>query len=142
MGDTNINVEASNPTPVRAVVPAGKERVPWQRMVLSLIGIAIIVGMWRWNTYHLYSLPEHSITAFTSISNNASYVIAAIVIFMVTGRLVYEWKNSTATAIVEETHHLFEKRNETINQKVEERVINEGEPGAPAVRPFTQTGEE
>lgn len=81
-------------------------------MALSLIGVAIIAAMWRWATFHLYVLPEHSITAFTSITNNASYVIGAIVVFMVTGRLIYDWKNSTTASVIQQAIH--EKREEHI----------------------------
>lgn len=73
-----------------------------QRLVLSLAGIAIIAGMWEWAVQHLYSMPEPAITAFTSITTNAFYVIGAVVIFMVTGRLIYEWKNQTASAVAQQ----------------------------------------
>ena len=72
----------------------------WQRMALSLAGVLILAGMWRWSVYHLYTLPEHSIAAFVSLTTNDSYVIGAIVIFMVTGRLVYEWKHSTTAETI------------------------------------------
>lgn len=73
----------------------------WQRLALSSLGIAIIAGMWRWAVFHLYALPEHSLVAFSSLTNNAFYTISAIVIFMVTGKLVYDWKNSTASTVAE-----------------------------------------
>jgi len=41
---------------------------------------------------HLYSMPEPAIAGFVSITTNSFYIIGAIVIFMVTGRLIYEWK--------------------------------------------------
>lgn len=85
----------SHPRPQKA----DKNRKPWQRMALSSFGIGIVAAMWRWGVYHLYSLPEHSIAAYASMTNNAAYVIGAIVIFMVTGRLIYEWKNDTAAAV-------------------------------------------
>ena len=77
------------------------KRRTWQRLTLSLFGIVIVAAMWRWATFHLYALPQYSIAAFTSITNNASYVIGAIVIFMVTGRLVYDWKNQTISQVIE-----------------------------------------
>lgn len=73
-----------------------------QRLVLSLAGVAIIAGMWEWAVQHLYTMPEPAIAAFTSITTNAFYVIGAVVIFMVTGRLIYEWKNQTAATVVQE----------------------------------------
>lgn len=44
---------------------------------------------------HLYSLPPEALTGFVSITTNTLYITGAIVIFMVTGRLVYDWKVGT-----------------------------------------------
>src|SRR5437016_190082 len=71
-------------------------RRPWQRMALSLLGIVIVAIMWRWATLHLYALPQAALAAFTSITNNSFYVIGAIVIFMVTGKLIYDWKSRSS----------------------------------------------
>ena len=71
------------------------KRTPWQRMTLSLLGIIIIVLCWRWSVCHLYTLPEAALAGFVSLTTNSFYVIGSIVIFMVTGRLVYEWSNRT-----------------------------------------------
>ena len=76
-----------------------KQRTPWQRTFLSLLGIAVIAASWRWAVAHLYTLPESTLPSFTSITTNAFYVIGSIVIFMVTGRLVYEWANRTSSAV-------------------------------------------
>lgn len=99
-----------------------KQRTPWQRMTLSLVGIIIIVLCWRWAVCHLYTLPEAALAGFVSLTTNSFYVIAAIVIFMVTGRLVYEWKNRTEQVanVVSEIQHA----KEDITQKME--VTNEG----------------
>lgn len=70
-------------------------KTTWQRLVLSLIGIVTIQISWRWAVAHLYTMPEPAIAGFVSITTNSFYVIGAIVIFMVTGRLVYEWKMGT-----------------------------------------------
>lgn len=111
-------------------------RSPWQRLALSIVGIGVLAGMWRWAVFHLYALPEHSIGAFASLTANTEYTISAIVIFMVTGRLIYDWKNNTASQIVEQTQHVFEKK-ETL-----QHVIEEGTPGAPEVKPWTQHPDE
>lgn len=67
----------------------------WQRLTLSLTGVLIISGSWRWAVAHLYTLPVPALAGFVSITTNAFYVIGAIIIFMVTGKLVYEWKMGT-----------------------------------------------
>jgi len=86
-------------------------RKSWQRMTLSMLGLVIIVLTWMQAVAHLYDLPPAALASFTTITVNAQYVIGAIVIFMVTGRLVYEWTNSTASSIVEQgTQLLHEER--------------------------------
>lgn len=90
---------------------SAKNRKPWQRFTLSIAGVAIVAGMWRWAIFHLYTLPEHSLPAFTSLTTNCFYVIGAIVIFMVTGKLVYDWKNETTSAVTQ-----------TLAQSVEEHI--------------------
>ena len=64
-------------------------------MVLSLAGIILIEGSWRWAVCHLYTLPTAALAGFVSLTTNAFYVVGSIVIFMVTGRLVYEWRVGT-----------------------------------------------
>lgn len=43
-------------------------------------------------------------------------MIGAIVVFMITGRLVYDWKNSTASIanVISEVSHLTESKDERI----------------------------
>lgn len=84
-------------------------RKSWQRMILSLAGIIIIGIAWRIAIDHLYSLKPEALASFTTITTNAFYVVGAIVIFMVTGRLVYEWKLNTASQISEIGYHGSER---------------------------------
>jgi cation transport ATPase len=90
------------------------KRTPWQRLTLSLLGILIIAASWRWSVAHLYSLPEYALTSFTSITTNAFYVIGSIVIFMVTGRLIYEWANRTSSQAISEAQNIKESITQTI----------------------------
>jgi len=97
-------VENQPPTLKPGISP---DRIPWQRLTLSLTGIAIVMFEWRWATNHLYSLPVTSIASFTTITVNSLYVVGALVVFFVTGRLVYEWKATTANDLltrVEQTY--------------------------------------
>lgn len=123
MATTEINV---NPPPEPQIVQTtkrgGTERFPWQRLTLSLLGIAFVFLMWRWATLHLYVLPPHAIVAFNSITNNAFYVLGALVIFFVTGRLVYEWKNQTVSTVIDQAENIFEKREEKIEQVITTRT--------------------
>jgi hypothetical protein len=70
----------------------------WQRLVLSIIGVLVIQVSWRWAVCHLYTLPTPALAGFVTITTNSFYVIGAIIIFMVTGKLVYEWKMGTNQA--------------------------------------------
>jgi hypothetical protein len=89
---------------------------PWQRLVLSLVGILLIQGSWRWAVAHLYTLPPAALAGFVSITTNSFYVIGAIVIFMVTGRLIYEWKMGTQQ--VQDVVSRVEEIKEEITEKV------------------------
>ena len=67
-----------------------------QRLLVSLVGIALVQISWRWATEHFYSLPPEAFAGFVTITTNAMYVTGAIVVFMVTGRMVYDWKMGTS----------------------------------------------
>ena len=67
-----------------------------QRLIVSLIGIALIQASWRWAVEHLYTLPEVALAGFVTITTNTLYVTGAIVVFLVTGRMVYDWKMGTS----------------------------------------------
>ena len=88
----------------------------WQRMMLSATGIILIQISWRWAIAHLYTLPPEAYSSFTTITTNSFYCIGAIVIFMVTGRLVYEWKMGTSQ------FQNVSSRAESIKEEIIERV--------------------
>lgn len=88
----------------------------WQRLALSLTGVAVISGSWRWAVAHLYTLPTPALAGFVSITTNAFYVIGAIIVFMVTGKLVYEWKMGTSQ--LQNVQSLSEDIKEEITEKV------------------------
>lgn len=81
----------------------------WQRLLLSLIGIVLIGLCWFAAVQHLYTLKPEALSAFTAITTNAFYVIGAIIIFMVSGRLIYEWKNSTSSIVQTVSETLAER---------------------------------
>lgn len=60
---------------------------------------------------HLYTLPQQSLAGFVTITTNSFYVIGAIVIFMVTGRLIYEWKlgSQQIQSVASEAEEVIEK---------------------------------
>lgn len=63
---------------------------------------------------HLYTLPVPALAGFVSLTTNAFYVIGAIVIFMVTGRLIYEWKMNTQQI----------QNVESMAENIKEEVVN------------------
>jgi hypothetical protein len=71
-------------------------KVVSQRLVVSLVGIGLIQASWRWAVAHLYTLPDVAMAGFVTITTNSMYVTGAIVVFMVTGRMVYDWKVGTS----------------------------------------------
>jgi hypothetical protein len=88
-----------------------------QRLVVSLVGIAVIQISWKWATEHFYSLPPEAFAGFVTITTNAMYVTGAIVVFMVTGRMVYDWKMGTNQ--VQEVVSSVEKVKEEIVEYIQ-----------------------
>ena len=88
-----------------------------QRFLISLIGIILVQISWRWAVAHLYSLPVEALAGFVSITTNTLYITGAIVIFMVTGRLVYDWKMGTSQ--IQEVA----SKAATIKEEITERII-------------------
>ena len=80
---------------------------PWQRLLLSLLGIVVVWITWRVAVEELKGFPIQGIAAFTTITTSCLYAVMAIVIFMVTGRLVYEWKMNTVQQISEAGEQLI-----------------------------------
>jgi hypothetical protein len=98
-------------------IPALKPIVS-QRFLISLIGIILIQISWRWAVAHLYTLPPEALAGFVSITTNTLYITGAIVIFMVTGRLVYDWKMGTSQ--IQEVVSRVEEINENLTQNAKE----------------------
>jgi hypothetical protein len=82
-----------------------------------MFGIAVVQISWRWATSHLYSLPTEALAGFVSITTNTLYITGAIVIFMVTGKLVYDWRVGTS-----QIQEVISKAD-TIKQEITERII-------------------
>jgi hypothetical protein len=89
-----------------------------QRFLISLIGIILIQISWRWAVAHLYTLPPEALAGFVSITTNTLYITGAIVIFMVTGRLVYDWK--VGTSQIQEVVSRVEEIKENLTQNAKE----------------------
>jgi len=120
-----------------------KGKAPWQRLAISSVGIAIMVMIWQLATYNLYSLPSTSIIAYNSITNNVFYCITALVVFFVTGQVVFNWKNETASTVIQQasaalenkTNHTIEDKNITQSVNITEYIKEEGV-NAPETKPF------
>lgn len=93
-----------------------------QRLIVSLIGIALIQASWRWAVCHLYTLPEVALAGFVTITTNTLYVTGAIVVFLVTGRMVYDWKIGTSQVqqIIGSVSHTKEEIFEKLTNNAKE----------------------
>jgi len=89
-----------------------------QRLIVSIIGIILIQISWRWAVAHLYSLPHEALAGFVSITTNTLYITGAIVIFMVTGKLVYDWK--VGTSQIQDVASRVEKITQSLTQNAKE----------------------
>lgn len=87
-----------------------------QRLIVSLVGIALIQASWRWAVAHLYTIPEVALAGFVTITTNTLYVTGAIVVFLVTGRMVYDWKMGTSQ--VQEVVSTITKVKQDISEKI------------------------
>lgn len=83
-----------------------------------MIGIVLVQISWRWAVAHLYTLPPEALAGFVSITANTLYITGAIVIFMVTGRLVYDWKMGTSQ--IQEVVSRVEKVTQSLTQNAKE----------------------
>lgn len=83
-------------------------QIPWQRMILSVFGITIMFMIWEHATNHLYTLPVTSIAAFNSITNNTLYTVAVLVVFFVTGKVFFDWKNATVSQVIQQAQTVTE----------------------------------
>lgn len=95
----------------------------WRRVAISVFGILIIVWIWRWSVAHLYTLPEHSIAAFSSITASAFYTISVVVVFLVTGLTFFSWTQSTSVAasVTDALHNMMKKKEEDDDKKTPTR---------------------
>ena len=96
----------------------GLKPIVSQRFLISLIGIILVQISWRWAVAHLYSLPPEALAGFVSITTNTLYITGAIVIFMVTGRLVYDWKMGTSQ--IQEVASRVEEISENLTNNAKE----------------------
>lgn len=101
-----------------------KPRVPWQRLTLSIFAITIMLIVWKWSVNYLYDLPTETIASFTSLTTNMFYVVGAIVIFMISGKLIYDWKIQTAQSIQEKGEQI---RQEFVERTPRPRDFDESE---------------
>jgi hypothetical protein len=84
---------------------------PWRRLGISLMGIVIIIFIWRWSINHLYTLPVTSIAVFGSITNNTIYVIAFLVAYFVTGQAYFtNWSNISTSTLISEVRSYIESK--------------------------------
>jgi len=95
----------------------------WQRLTLSLIGLLIIQATWSQAVTHLYKLPPAALAAFTTITVNSQYVVGAIVIFMVSGRMIYEWRMNTVSNVVEQGEQLLQEKRTPAPKQFDDGTI-------------------
>lgn len=101
---------------------------PWERVILSMGGVAALLWVWWLALQHLYALPQYALPTFQAITTNMYYAVAAVIIFAVTGHLVYDWKNQTgaqveavATTAVEDLKETFQIDPKFQTQELQDR---------------------
>jgi hypothetical protein len=94
------------------------KKIVSQRFLISLIGIILVQISWRWAVAHLYTLPTEALAGFVSITTNTLYITGAIVIFMVTGKLIYDWR--VGTSQIQEVVSRVEEIRENLTHNAKE----------------------
>ena len=95
------------------------------------------IAYWQEIRYlHSFVMPEQ-IAAFSGITRDFHWVVAAglMAYLGVTGAI--EWKHGT-TSIISQAASLVSQKTETKTENTQRNIIEEGKPGAPATRPFSQ----
>ena len=91
---------------------------PWRRFVISVVGIFMILFVWRWSIFHLYTLPPTSIAVYGSITISTLYAITFIVAFFITGQAYFtNWSNASVSNIASEVKSYFESKK-SVDKKV------------------------
>lgn len=102
MASLKTTTTTTVPVPPKATEPVVKAPVKvhrtWRRVSISVFGLIILVIDWRWAVAHLYTLPEHSIAAFSSLTQALFYTVSVIVVFLVTGLTFFSWTASSSIA--------------------------------------------
>lgn len=102
MATVKTTTTTTVPTPPKATEPVLKVPVKvhrtWRRVSISVLGLIILVIDWRWAVAHLYTLPEHSIAAFASLTQALFYTVSVITVFLVTGLTFFSWTASSSIA--------------------------------------------
>ena len=84
-------------------------RKSWQRLTLSLFGILCNMLIWKISIGGLASVRADCVSAYTTLTVNTQYVNAAIIVFMVTGKIFMDWKNATASEVVTSTERVIDE---------------------------------
>lgn len=91
---------------------------PWRRFLICIVGIVILLFVWRWSVNHLYTLPPTSIAVFGSITTSTLYAITFIVAYFITGQVYFtNWSNVTTSNIAAEVKAYFESKKKDPDDK-------------------------
>lgn len=116
-----------------------KQPEPFYRskFLLGVIAVGIIVGSWRWAVFHLYSLPVESIAAFQAITTQMLWAVSVIALTIAGVKGVQQMLSQKLDlAATAATQAIIERKESRHVEERIEHVVTEGEPGAPARRPF------
>ena len=83
-------------------------RKSWQRMALSIFGIFCTMLIWHIAIGRLEGIKPEAIASFTTLTVNTQYVIGIIVIFMVTGKMVTDWRTGTLSQVITQSDHIIQ----------------------------------
>lgn len=101
-----------------------KQRFPWTRLILCLLGQAVLYGTFCDAMRHIYALPTEKLTVFCTITVNYFYATSVLVVFAVAGKMVWDWKQTTATELVNKAETLFEIPAKFATEELKQRYAD------------------
>ena len=84
----------------------------WHRLALSLFGVICTMLIWHIAIERLSGIKPDYVAAFTTLTVNTQYVVGSIIVFMVTGKLVSDWKMNTVSELAVRTERITEEFSE------------------------------
>ena len=126
---TTVADSVTTSTPAQPADPAPKplklhkdDSFPWRRFGIALVGIAMVLFVWRWGVNHLYTLPPAALPIYGTMTVATQYSITFIVAFFIFGQAYFtNWSNISTSTITAAIQQIIESRKAKAVEKTVEK---------------------